>query len=157
MSRPFFDRTAEFRSAVESAAFRAASSSSGAPLLPNGANNAQQAAAAAGGKGRNAQRSEFARMAAKIGKDIQATTGKLEKLAQREWGRCLARSFSARTRGLAGLKAGGCHSHFSDETDPAITVAKRKTLFDDRPVEISVRFASSAAFCSPILREADRP
>ncbi|KWU45857.1 t-SNARE, partial [Rhodotorula sp. JG-1b] len=43
-------------------------------------------------------RSEFARMAAKIGKDIQATTGKLEKLAQ---------------------------------------LAKRKTLFDDRPVEIS--------------------
>ncbi|BGP02200.1 Integral membrane protein SED5 [Rhodotorula toruloides] len=94
MSRPYFDRTAEFRSAVESAAFRAASSSSGAPLLPNGSN----AHGAAGGKGRNAQRSEFARMAAKIGKDIQATTGKLEKLAQ---------------------------------------LAKRKTLFDDRPVEIS--------------------
>lgn len=83
MSRPYFDRTAEFRSAVESAAFRAASSSSGAPLLLNGSN----AQGAAGGKGRNAQRSEFARMAAKIGKDIQATTGKLEKLAQREWGR----------------------------------------------------------------------
>ncbi|GAA5823888.1 hypothetical protein JCM11251_003332 [Rhodosporidiobolus azoricus] len=92
MSRPFFDRTSEFRSAVESAAFRAASSSTSgaaqAPLL-----NGQQ-----GAKGRNAQRSEFARMAAKIGKDIQGTTGKLEKLAQ---------------------------------------LAKRKTLFDDRPVEIS--------------------
>jgi len=80
MSRPFFDRTSEFRSAVESAAFRAASSSSaaggaGAPLVPQGAGPAQ------GGK--NAQRSEFARMAAKIGKDIQGTTGKLEKLAQR--------------------------------------------------------------------------
>ncbi|GAA5894001.1 hypothetical protein JCM6882_007955 [Rhodosporidiobolus microsporus] len=92
MSRPFFDRTSEFRSAVESAAFRAASASTSgaaqAPLL-----NGQQ-----GAKGRNAQRSEFARMAAKIGKDIQGTTGKLEKLAQ---------------------------------------LAKRKTLFDDRPVEIS--------------------
>ncbi|GAA5842006.1 hypothetical protein JCM9279_002755 [Rhodotorula babjevae] len=95
MSRPFFDRTSEFRSAVESAAFRAASSSSAAggaaaPLVPQGAGPAK------GGK--NAQRSEFARMAAKIGKDIQGTTGKLEKLAQ---------------------------------------LAKRKTLFDDRPVEIS--------------------
>ncbi|GAA5908461.1 hypothetical protein JCM8208_006203 [Rhodotorula glutinis] len=95
MSRPFFDRTSEFRSAVESAAFRAASSSSaaggaGAPLVPQGAGPTK------GGK--NAQRSEFARMAAKIGKDIQGTTGKLEKLAQ---------------------------------------LAKRKTLFDDRPVEIS--------------------
>ncbi|BGP42316.1 Integral membrane protein SED5 [Rhodotorula kratochvilovae] len=88
MSRPFFDRTSEFRAAVESAAFRAASSSAAAPLVSAGA----------GGKGRNAQRSEFARMAAKIGKDIQNTTGKLEKLAQ---------------------------------------LAKRKTLFDDRPVEIS--------------------
>ncbi|GAA6013695.1 hypothetical protein JCM10207_004823 [Rhodosporidiobolus poonsookiae] len=90
MSRPFFDRTSEFRSAVESAAFRAASASTStaqAPLL-----NQQNSA------GRNAQRSEFARMAAKIGKDIQGTTGKLEKLAQ---------------------------------------LAKRKTLFDDRPVEIS--------------------
>ncbi|GAA5974690.1 hypothetical protein JCM11641_007224 [Rhodosporidiobolus odoratus] len=96
MSRPYFDRTSEFRSAVESAAFRAASSStstSQAPLLPPAG-----PAGAAGAKGRNAQRSEFARMAAKIGKDIQGTTGKLEKLAQ---------------------------------------LAKRKTLFDDRPVEIS--------------------
>ncbi|GAA6028977.1 hypothetical protein JCM8097_001534 [Rhodosporidiobolus ruineniae] len=91
MSRPFLDRTAEFRSAVESAAFRAASSSTAQaqqqqPLVP------------ANKQGRNAQRTEFARMAAKIGKDIQGTTGKLEKLAQ---------------------------------------LAKRKTLFDDRPVEIS--------------------
>ncbi|GAA5869136.1 hypothetical protein JCM3774_003961 [Rhodotorula dairenensis] len=97
MSRPYFDRTAEFRSAVESAAFRAASSAQGAPLLANGSGHAG-AAAAAGLRGKTAQRSEFARMAAKIGKDIQATTGKLEKLAQ---------------------------------------LAKRKTLFDDRPVEIS--------------------
>ncbi|GJN92363.1 hypothetical protein Rhopal_005393-T1 [Rhodotorula paludigena] len=96
MSRPFFDRTSEFRSAVESAAFRAASAGSSSaqaqqPLLNGSAGGAAP-------KGRNAQRSEFARMAAKIGKDIQQTTGKLEKLAQ---------------------------------------LAKRKTLFDDRPVEIS--------------------
>lgn len=82
MSRPFFDRTSEFRSAVESAAFRAASSSSAAggaaaPLVPQSGGPGNKG-------GKNAQRSEFARMAAKIGKDIQATTGKLEKLAQRE-------------------------------------------------------------------------
>ncbi|GAA5876783.1 hypothetical protein JCM16303_006285 [Sporobolomyces ruberrimus] len=90
MSRPYFDRTPEFRSAVESAAFRISSASPASsvqqPLLP-------PSTTSAGG-----QRSEFARMAAKIGKDIQGTTGKLEKLAQ---------------------------------------LAKRKTLFDDRPVEIS--------------------
>ncbi|GAA5910225.1 hypothetical protein JCM5296_007226 [Sporobolomyces johnsonii] len=91
MSRPYFDRTSEFRSAVESAAFRASSSNPSAQPLLNGDG-------AAAPKGKNAQRSEFARMAAKIGKDIQQTTGKLEKLAQ---------------------------------------LAKRKTLFDDRPVEIS--------------------
>lgn len=96
MSRPYFDRTAEFRSAVESAAFRAASSAQGAPLLANG--SGVGGGGPQGLKGKTAQRSEFARMAAKIGKDIQATTGKLEKLAQ---------------------------------------LAKRKTLFDDRPVEIS--------------------
>ncbi|GAA5856645.1 hypothetical protein JCM8547_005908 [Rhodosporidiobolus lusitaniae] len=96
MSRPYLDRTSEFRSAVESAAFRAASASTSggggaqAPLVPH---QHQQ-----GGKGATTQRSEFAKMAAKIGKDIQGTTGKLEKLAQ---------------------------------------LAKRKTLFDDRPVEIS--------------------
>ncbi|GAA5897329.1 t-SNARE syntaxin [Sporobolomyces salmoneus] len=91
MSRPYFDRTPEFRAAVESAAFRISSaspSSAQQPLLPR-----NEGANKAGG-----QRSEFARMAAKIGKDIQGTTGKLEKLAQ---------------------------------------LAKRKTLFDDRPVEIS--------------------
>lgn len=85
MSRPYFDRTAEFRSAVESAAFRAASSAQGAPLLANGSGGSSHHAAGGpqGLKGKTAQRSEFARMAAKIGKDIQATTGKLEKLAQR--------------------------------------------------------------------------
>ncbi|KAG0663558.1 cis-Golgi t-SNARE syntaxin [Rhodotorula mucilaginosa] len=99
MSRPYFDRTAEFRSAVESAAFRAASSAQGAPLLANGSGGGgSHGGGPQGLKGKTAQRSEFARMAAKIGKDIQATTGKLEKLAQ---------------------------------------LAKRKTLFDDRPVEIS--------------------
>lgn len=75
MSRPYFDRTPEFRSAVESAAFRISSASPASvqqPLLPRNE-----------GANKGGQRSEFARMAAKIGKDIQGTTGKLEKLAQR--------------------------------------------------------------------------
>ncbi|GAA6062335.1 hypothetical protein JCM10212_006585 [Sporobolomyces blumeae] len=98
MSRPFFDRTPEFRSAVESAAFRLSSASpSNQALIPSGSSRGADGHSATKG-GKNAQRSEFARMAAKIGKDIQGTTGKLEKLAQ---------------------------------------LAKRKTLFDDRPVEIS--------------------
>ncbi|SCV71401.1 BQ2448_2989 [Microbotryum intermedium] len=88
----FKDRTNEFRSCVESAAVRVSGNGSDVrrPLLKNGARDDKKG-----------QRSEFARMAAKIGKDIQGTTFKLEKLAQ-------------------------CKS-----------MAKRKTLFDDRPVEIS--------------------
>ncbi|GHJ84405.1 hypothetical protein NliqN6_0807 [Naganishia liquefaciens] len=67
-------------------------------LLPNGAGN--DGSHSGGKKGRSALAgtSEFARMAGQIGKDINATTIKLQKLAQ---------------------------------------LAKRKTLFDDRPVEIS--------------------
>ena len=67
------DRTSEFRSAVESARLRSASTNElKRPLLADGAAQTKGA------------RSEFARMAAKIGKDIQGTTFKLEKLAQRE-------------------------------------------------------------------------
>lgn len=89
MSHSFKDRTSEFQACVDSARQRASTSKGGAgearkPLL--------------GDKAQAGQRTEFARMAAKIGKDIQGTTFKLEKLAQ---------------------------------------LAKRKTLFDDRPVEIS--------------------
>ncbi|KAG9004504.1 cis-Golgi t-SNARE syntaxin [Tulasnella sp. JGI-2019a] len=85
---PVLDRTNEFRACVESISKRSASIPTPSAeqkqrLLPNGAG---------GGK------SEFARMAAGIGKDITNTTVKLGKLAQ---------------------------------------LAKRKTLFDDRPVEIS--------------------
>lgn len=68
------DRTNEFRSAVESSRLRLNQSgdASKKSLLPS------HSAPAAG------IRSEFARMAAKIGKDIQGTTFKLEKLAQRQ-------------------------------------------------------------------------
>lgn len=64
------------------------------------------------------KRSEFASMASNIGKDISATTVKLGKLAQR-------------------ASQAPCSS--APLTSNACTVAKRKTLFDDKPVEISVR------------------
>ncbi|GAA96134.1 hypothetical protein E5Q_02794 [Mixia osmundae IAM 14324] len=80
-------RTAEFKSCVETIRLRSAHlpSEHKQRLLPSGSSQP-------------AQRTEFARQAAQIGKDIQSTTAKLGKLAQ---------------------------------------LAKRKTLFDDRPVEIS--------------------
>jgi syntaxin 5 len=87
---PVQDRTFEFKACVESIRNRSAVPSRGAESkqrLLNG--NAK------GGKG---SKSEFARMASAIGKDISNATIKLGKLAQ---------------------------------------LAKRKTLFDDRPVEIS--------------------
>lgn len=62
-------------------------------------------------------KSEFSRMASAIGKDISSTAIKLGKLAQRKYNVLL---FTA----------------FIDQ----LPVAKRKTLFDDRPVEISVCF-----------------
>lgn len=77
-------------------------------------------------------------MAGKISKDIQGTTFKLEKLAQREF--ALGLIFVVRmmiaTRGLL-----ADYMWFF-----ACVVAKRKTLFDDRPVEISVSLMSSAAW-----------
>ncbi|KAL7414225.1 t-SNARE [Mrakia frigida] len=79
------DRTTEFRQCYSSIANRSS--------LPKTATTAKGAAAA--GK---QSKSEIARLAGGIARDINATTGKLQKLAQ---------------------------------------LAKRKTLFDDRPVEIS--------------------
>lgn len=66
--------------------------------------------------GKIAQKSELSQMALAIGKDINSTNIKLGKLAQREHHsqRCYIGSLIA------------------------ASVAKRKTLFDDRPVEISV-------------------
>ena len=71
-------------------------------------------------KQRRDNKSDFTRMASVIGKDISTTTVKLSKLAQREHVYALILS-SFTTK------------------NPWLTVAKRKTLFDDRPVEISVR------------------
>ena len=69
-------------------------------------------------------KSEFTRMASAIGKEIGSTTVKLAKLAQ-----CMLSFLSLTCRRA---------------TDSPASVAKRKTLFDDRPVEISVRGACLA-------------
>ncbi|KAL7419051.1 Integral membrane protein SED5 [Cryptotrichosporon argae] len=99
---PARDRTAEFHSVLSSIRARTAAPPSKGkgkdvarqPLLSDvdGSGRASPAGHAGGSK------SEFGRMAGGIAKDINATTLKLQKLAQ---------------------------------------LAKRKTLFDDRPVEIS--------------------
>lgn len=83
-------RTSEFKSCVESARLRLASGS--------GAGQNKAVGNAGGAKGRNSQRSEFARGAAQVAQQIQSVSGRLEQLA---------------------------------------TLARRKTIFDDKPVEIS--------------------
>ncbi|KAG8960801.1 cis-Golgi t-SNARE syntaxin [Tulasnella sp. 419] len=88
---PFLDRTNEFRACVESITKRSAN-------IPNSKKLEQQRRLQNGTPVSTAPKSEFAKMAGQIGKDITNTTIKLGKLAQ---------------------------------------LAKRKTLFDDRPVEIS--------------------
>jgi syntaxin 5 len=70
-------------------------------------------------KQRRDNKTEFTRIASVIGKDISATTVKLGKLAQREY--------------VYAFIPSRCTKH------SRLAVAKRKTLFDDRPVEISVR------------------
>ena len=79
-------------------------------------------------KARADSKSEFTRMASVIGKDISATTVKLGKLAQCGHVYPFIR--------FAALK----HTW--------LIVARRKTLFDDRPVEISVRGTRFAALFS---------
>jgi len=87
---PVQDRTFEFKACVESIRNRSAVPSRGA--------ESKQRLLNGDAKGGKHSKSEFARMASAIGKDISSATIKLGKLAQ---------------------------------------LAKRKTLFDDRPVEIS--------------------
>jgi hypothetical protein len=79
-------------------------------------------------------KSEFTRMASAIGKDIGGTTVKLGKLAQ-----CV---FSYP---LSSRRA----------TNDLASVAKRKTLFDDRPVEISVRGTCVAPLVTTLTSHAN--
>lgn len=123
---PIQDRTNEFRACVESIRSRS--------VVPTRATEQRQRLLQQRGK-ENAK-SEFNRMASAIGKDISATTLKLGKLAQRE-----STPFSR----LEWPPLEELLSMFL-----YLTVAKRKTLFDDRPVEISVRVNfSSPSFIFP--------
>jgi len=75
-------------------------------------------------------KSEFSRMASAIGKNINDTGFKLHKLAQRTFVDILL-LLQHLVRDISSL------------------VAKRKTLFDDRPVEISVRTTTPhSTFCA---------
>ena len=134
------DRTDEFRSVIAQVEKRQASSSrAGAQrraLLTDAqkreANGFAKGHVGGAGEGRRA-RSDFARKAAEIGRDITGTMAKLERLTQR-------RSLSRRRRhSLMCLRK----PPYSGSGPRTLTlrcpfaVAKRKTLFDDRPVEIA--------------------
>jgi len=72
------DRTAEFRQCYSSIANRSS--------LPKSATTAKGGAGGGGAGGKQGQsKSEIARLAGGIARDINATTGKLQKLAQREF------------------------------------------------------------------------
>ena len=105
------DRTNEFRSVLTQVQKRQVSSKVGAQRQSLLTDSQKAANGSADAKPR---RSEFARRAAEIGRGISGTMAKLEKLAQ-----CTAPNVTARDHTLTE------------------TVAKRKTLFDDRPVEIN--------------------
>ncbi len=105
---PVQDRTNEFQACVESIRSRTSIPSRSLPEVKQRLLQTQDRG--------ESSRSEFSRMAGGIGKEISATSIKLGKLAQCEY--------------LPPLLTIGCVS--------LRVVAKRKTLFDDRPVEISV-------------------
>lgn len=87
------DRTPEFRATLSS--IRARTRASISPVngaVPFGAQNESKHGLLIQGDGRGggkrpqeSQKSEFARMAGQISKDLTATMGKLQKLAQREF------------------------------------------------------------------------
>lgn len=111
------DRTSEFHSVLTQVQKQRHSNKIGAQrqsLLSN-AQKADNAPASA----EKPRRSEFARRAAEIGRGISGTMAKLEKLAQR-----------ASSPLLSPLKQ-------EPPANPQLAVAKRKTLFDDRPLEIN--------------------
>ena len=75
------NRTSEFKSAVEKARLRLAQNGG----VPEHKQRLLGSASGSGAGGKQAsKRSEFARSAGQIAKEIQGTMGKLEKLAQRE-------------------------------------------------------------------------
>ena len=108
------DRTPEFFSILAQAKKRQNNTKGPrSSLLSDG----QKREANGSASGERRARSEFARNAAQVGRGISATMGKLEKLAQ-----------CTHTSSPWSLQKGYLLT---------LSVAKRKTLFDDRPVEIS--------------------
>ena len=106
------DRTSEFHAAVSSISTRTSKSPAESRRLlsssyTNGSNRQTH---------KPTPKSEFSRMAAKIGHDINSTGAKLQRLAQRK-------------SSLA--------SHVLNSRLTSCLVAKRKTLFDDKSTEIS--------------------
>ena len=117
MATSIQDRTTEFQSILSQAQKRLVPSKVGVQrqaLLSDTQRTQANGSPEGLGSGARRTRSEFARRAAEIGRGITATTAKLQRLAE-----CT----------------------FSDDFNPMwanpTIVAKRKTLFDDRPVEIS--------------------
>ena len=107
------DRTNEFRTILTQAQKRQASTKTGAQRQSLLSDAQKQEANGHAVDGRKPTRSEFARNAAQVGRSISATMGKLERLAQRKY----------TVFGIGFLLIS--------------SVARRKTIFDDRPVEIA--------------------
>jgi syntaxin 5 len=100
------DRTSEFHAAVSAISSRISKSpAESRRLLSSSYTNNNRVI-------KSTPKSEFSRMAAKIGHDISSTSAKLQRLAQRTSYYCFP----------------DCALH---------VVAKRKTLFDDKSTEIS--------------------
>jgi len=77
------DRTSEFQSCVSTISRRLPSASNSRQALLSHANSASAPLMGSDMKQRKVSKSEFARRAAEIGRQITATVGKLERLAQR--------------------------------------------------------------------------
>lgn len=123
------DRTAEFRTVLAQAQKNLSSKKVGAQrqsLLTDAQRRAANGSPNGNAKGpRRAARSEFARKAAEVGRGITGTMEKLERLAQR----------TCSPYGSLHIK--GRHRQFQRLIKRYLAVAKRKTLFDDRPNEIN--------------------
>jgi len=127
VTNPIQDRTAEFRAVLAQAQKKQASGKYGAQhqsLLTESQRRAANGSPNGDIKaGKRGARSEFARNAAQIGRGITGTMEKLERLAQRMCS--------------LGDTVCACGLRFRANTRFWDTVARRKTLFDDRPVEIA--------------------
>ena len=127
------DRTAEFRQCYSSIANRSS--------LPKTATTAKGGAAGGAGGKQQQSKSEIARLAGGIARDINATTGKLQKLAQRE---SEFRSLGVgegggdEARGSDG-EEGGRGRRWSRGVDPDLVRARRDISYAARVYESVLR------------------